>query len=245
MRCFLWVIVFVSIFFQDAASQIKSHNAPYYTWFDQVLGLENTNLMNGSYYISKYAGRIIGDKHPYFFSDKPLKGSVVYDDQHYSNVDIIYNLEIQTLIIKLNTGLGSSVMKLVHDKVNSFIINTSKFIKVDDFYDDGSRISGFHEEILQETFFSLLKRHLKIRKESNVIEQKLYYDYSSSYTYILFYNNSFKKIKSRSDMVNIFPELKNEIKTFYKSYKPLLKRDSDAFMQRLFLQIVKPSLSKK
>ncbi len=220
--------------------QTKHQDGEYYKWFDQVIGQENTGLYNGKQYVDPYVNRIINDRHAYFYSDKPLIGSVIYDKQTYYDVKMRYNLEIDQLLIHPKPGGVASILQLIFEKVDEFVINGFKFIKVENFYEDGSVIKGFYLVLAENEDILLLKRIIKskARGVKQVIGDRLQYKFVSTSKYILYTKDIYRDVKSKKDIIENFPELKKEIKQFFKTYRSLQKKDSDIFMQRLFSKII-------
>ncbi len=236
----LWLLPY--IFF----GQVEQENSKYYGWFDQVIGPENTGLYNGKQYVDLYINRIVDNKHAYFYSNEPVSGSVTYDGQTYYNVNMRYNLETDQLLIHLKPGSVASILQLIYDRINRFTINDFRFVKVKSSYEDGSGINGFHMVLVENANFLLLKRHTKskARGTKQIVGDRLQYEFISKTKYVLYNNSMYSDIESKADIIENFPWIKNEIKQFYKTYKPLLKRNPDTFMQRLFTEIIEPSSSK-
>lgn len=225
-------------------SQTNTTKNNYSLWFDQVLNPEYTGLSNGVQYVNTEVNRGVKNEHPYFLNTS-VKGSIKYDNQHYQEVEMKYNLESEELIIKLNSGSVFYVIKLIYDKIDTFTIRDSKFIKINDLYSDGSMIRKFYEVLYQDSTFTLLKHHKKKKTAAKTEGKTQYYRYLSTIKHILYYDNTYNEIKSKSDIIALFPESKIEIKEFYQQYRPLLKRDTDLFFKRLLTQVIKPSILKK
>ncbi|KAA1244983.1 hypothetical protein [Aquimarina sp. RZ0] len=247
MKSFLKKIIFVfSVAPSILAGQTRENDSMFYVWFDQVIGLEHTGLNNGKQFVNLDANKIFEDKHPYFYSNDPLKGSITYDGQTYYDINMKYNQEIDALIVKLNSPSAPSIIQLVSDKVESFVINNFKFIRLESIKTNTHFVSGFHQVLLESDELMVLKRQKKSKSkhietsESN----RLYYEYLGVTKYILFYEGMYKNIKSKSDIIKIFPEAKEKIRKFYKTHKRLLKKEHDLFLIRLFDQIITPSVSK-
>ncbi|WP_299313665.1 hypothetical protein [uncultured Aquimarina sp.] len=224
-------------------SQVKEKENLYYNWFDQVVGQEHTGLYNGKQYVNLDVNRIYKGKHSFFLSDDAVTGSISYDGQVYYNVDMKYNLETDNVLVALKPGAVASILELIRDKVDRFTIEDYSFIRIDGFEENNTLVNGFHQVLLENTSYSLLKRHKKIRRKKigNVGDNKLYFEFVSKNAYVLFADGHYRRIKSKGDIMKMYPALKKVINQFYIKNKTLKKSNPDGFMQRLFKNIIKES----
>ncbi len=227
--------------------QAQKEEITYYNWFDNVIGQEHTGLYNGKQYVNLDINRVFGEKHAFFLSDKVLKGSITYDGQTYYGVDMKYNLETDKLLVALKPGAVASILQLIRDKVDEFTINDYKFIRIDGFTENNTVINGFHEILLQNASYQLLKRHKKTKRKrlENLGGNKLYSEFLSANKYVLFADGNYRSIKSKTDIIKIYPALKKEINQFYNKNKALRKSKPDRFIQRLFEKVIRQSSPSK
>ncbi|WP_299248042.1 hypothetical protein [uncultured Aquimarina sp.] len=238
-KCTIVLLFLPFVFF----SQVKENENLYYNWFDQVVGQEHTGLYNGKQYVNLDVNRIYEGRHSFFLTDDVVTGSILYDNQVYYDVDMKYNLETDNLLIALKSGAVTSILELIRDKVDRFTIEDYSFIRIDGFEENNSVINGFHQVLLKNDTYSLLKRYQKIRRKKigNVGDNKLYFEFITKNTYVLFANGHYKRINSKGDVIKMYPTLKKAINQFYIKNRTLKKSNSDRFMQRLFETIIKQS----
>ncbi|WP_271783986.1 hypothetical protein [Aquimarina algiphila] len=224
--------------------QLKEESK-YYNWFDQVLGQEHTGLHNGKWYLDFDVNRIYDNRHAFFRSDEVLMGSVTYSGQTYYDIKMKYNLEIDRLLVQLKSSSTASVIKLIPDKIDEFVIDGSRFIRIDDReVEKAENILNtiFYEVLLETEDLLLLKSNKKVRnRRLGDTGDKMVYEFTSANRYILSCNEKYYVVKSKYDIVKIYPELKKEIKQFYTTNKILKKSEPDRFMKRLFEKVVQPS----
>jgi len=67
-------------------SQQNVSQENYYNWFDNQVGIENTDLYNGIRYKELY--RVKNGKHKFFQSSNFIKGKIVYKNQTYYNIEL-------------------------------------------------------------------------------------------------------------------------------------------------------------
>ncbi|GAA4276158.1 hypothetical protein [Aquimarina mytili] len=213
----------------------------YYDWFDKVLGKEHTGLYNGKQYVDLDVNRIYENKNAFFLSDKVMLGSVTYDGQTYYNIGMKYNLEKDMLLVALKSATTASTIQLISDKIEEFVIEDFRFKRVVGSFEEGDLINGFYQVLVENSSYSLLKKHKKNRRKIIQAGKLVSYKFVSDNSYILFVNQGFKKITTKADIINIYPIHKKEIKEFYEAYKRLRKSDPDQFMQRLFRRVINSS----
>ncbi|GAA4272165.1 hypothetical protein U6A24_11715 [Aquimarina gracilis] len=226
--------------------QSKQERSSYYNWFDKVIGSEHTGLFNGKQYVNLDVNRIFEGKHAFYKSDDVLLGSLLYQGQHYFNVEMKYNLETDMVLAALKSGSTAYILQLIRDNIAEFTIDGSRFVRIDGFIENNDMTNGFHEVLLETPHFSLLKRHKKIRKKKlgNINGSIVKYEFVNANKYVLLSERNYKRITSKTDIIKIYPGLKKEIKDFYEDNKKLRKSQPDRFMQRLFEKIVEPAMSK-
>ncbi|GAA4276154.1 hypothetical protein [Aquimarina mytili] len=226
--------------------QANNEEIAYYNWFDRMLGEEYTGLYNGKQYIDPDINKIFENKHSFFLSDKVLSGSITYNGQTYYNLGIKYNLETEQVIVTLKPGAVTSVIQLIADKITSFYIEDYKFVRLDNTLNSKHPISGFFQIITEHPHFILYKKNKKNRKErlEDIGGSKIYYEFTTKSQYILFMDKAYHEVNSKDDFISIFPETKQEIKSFYSTQKKIRKSDPDAFMKQLLEDVIYRSISK-
>ena len=220
--------------------QMEQKTSEYYNWFDQIVGQENIGLYNGKQYVNLYLNKTFDNKHQFFRSEKLLKGSVTYDGQTYYDMNMMYDLDTDNLIVTLKSGSVASFLQLIRSKVNEFTIDGSRFVYFDGFAENSTAVNGFYEVLLENNSLSLLKKHKKNKKRrlEELDGNRAYYEFVDAYEYLLFAGGEYKNIESRSDIIKRYPNLKKEIKTFYNKNKKLKKNQPDIFLKKLFESVV-------
>ncbi|MBW1295703.1 hypothetical protein [Aquimarina litoralis] len=143
----------------------------------------------------------------------------------------------------LKPGAEFSILKLITDKVDQFTIDEYSFKRIDGFLENNILKNGFHQILLENTSYSLLKRNRKVRRKriGGPGDSKLYFEFVSNDTYVLFADGYYRRIKTKGDIIKSYPKLKKAINQFYIQNRNLKKSNPDKFMQRLFESIIKES----
>lgn len=228
----LLAIFFLSSSFSQAQGEAREKQI--YVKFDNIIGQENTGLLNGVEYIER--NRTINEFDKYFLSSRFQPGSLIYDGQPYFEVQMKYNIWDDLILVKIPFNRGTPVLELHKSKISAFKINGHKFTNIED-QETGMDISGFHEILLENHLFQLLKKH-KLKEKTILDKDYSYYEYrSNDPDYILFYQGNYSEINSKRELSEQFPELKREITKFYRSQRSLRKLDKDQFMRNMMREI--------
>lgn len=211
-------------------SQVKQKNV--YKLYDSIVGEGNIGLYNGLIYKKKH---LSSDKsHEFYNSFNFIKGNIVYDSQPYFDIDIKYDVFNENIVVKLPFKGTFKVITLLNDKVNEFSINDKKFVNINNYFDSikGTDLSIFYEVISEKNQIKILKLYKKEKREKLDKEYRyeVFKDKDEYYTVL---NNSLYELKNKRDLIDILPDLKNQINLFYKSQKKLSKSDNEAFLKLL------------
>lgn len=223
---FFFIIVYPSLLLgQDQPELLK--------WFDTQIGIENSNLFNGTAYVDRH--RTINAKNK-LFGNASGSGSVSYDGQWYPDLQMRYNIFDDVLVVQLQSGMGLNIIQLVKEKTDRFTIHGSEFRNISQSENSGN-VAGFHEVLWEDKTFSVLKKHARklIEKRDRQIS---YYEFEPTEGYIAFsYDSTAYLISSRNDLVKRFPQYREEIQSFYKENNALQRSRPETFYINLFREL--------
>lgn len=185
-------------------------------YLDKKIGGEILNINNGKIHIDPYN---LKNSHNYYIDKNFVKGSVFYDNQLYENVLIKYDIYKDQLVksFENNNTFG---ITLTNEKTDYFLIEDKRFINIDNKYQFPKVITGFFEEKYLGKNISLYIKRSKTAKEI-IIETTLYTEFKELTDYQLLYNSKFTPVNTQKEILTIFPQLKKEIKDYYKKNKLL------------------------
>ncbi len=160
---------------------------------------------------------------PYFLLEKTGKGSIVYDNINYPNLNIIYEDYRQNLVV-IDQAFQ---LQLVNEKIRSFTINDHHFEYVSlDSLNKGLPVAGFYE-VLYSGKSKVLKHTTKKIREILTTSEGLrrYMDESDDY-YIRSWN-SYTLVNSRHAFLNFVSDHKKEVQKFIRKNDLSYKSDTD------------------
>ena len=231
----LCIILSYSLFFSFFQSQAQSEEIQLAKTYDSIAGTQGLNISNGLLHSNPYP--VQNGKYRYFNADKFQKGTVIYNDQHYYDVDIKYDLYNDIIVFK-PTGQTESVgIELNPQNVNAFFINGKRFVNLNKVVSPlFTFIKGYYEEnISGKNFTFYIKRHKDRREIAN--GTRIYNEFENNDEYYIYRDNIFHKIASKSDVIALFPDLKKKINDIYSMNKSIQKEDKTQFFEELMLKI--------
>ncbi|MBO0323071.1 hypothetical protein J0X14_12255 [Muricauda sp. CAU 1633] len=198
-----------------------------YNVFDDSIGIENTGLYQGKVYLEKY--RTINERVHFYKGVDFFPGSVLYDGQWYYDLDIKYDVYDDEVLLRLVTEAGGGTMQLLKEYLESFVLDGEHFVKI--LEEDAPLLSehGFYAISMEGTFFTLYTKYTK-RSFDKKDRRFLYYEFLDGPSeYALYYKDLYHPFNSKNEVIQLFPELKKEIKDFYALARRQSKADPDGF----------------
>lgn len=207
-----------------------------YNWFDELTGLKNTDLFNGKEYLEQHVIR--NQKHKFLISAEYAPGCVHYEGQPYSDVLMRYNIYDDLLLVKIQNREGEVSFELHKSKIDRFELRGHLFVKIRN--EGGEKeVQGFHEILLEEPSFSLLKKHRKKQKKF-LDRDYTYYEFEwAEPEYVYMAEGEYVQVNSRRSLFAVFPDSRREIRQYYRANKSLLNQDPDRFYIRLFPELAR------
>lgn len=179
-------------------------------WFDQIIGVENSGLIQGPEYIIEYAGI---NTHPFFQSKSEQPGNIHYFNNFYQNVLMAYEIHKDILLLKKTDASGYPVyIRLYPEEVVFFELGGHRFERI---VPKGKEIKiGFYDILYQGQNIRLLAKRIKkdffesIRLEFKS-EDKLYLEKDEQYF----------ALRSKAIFFEKYPNHKAQIKKYIRENK--------------------------
>lgn len=208
----------------------------FYNQFDEIVGSYSGDLNTGQRFEDIYP---TNSKTEFRFLEleNSVIGTVTYNTQVYYNCSIKYDLLEDNLVFENKNTLNNYAIILDESLVSSFTILDRVFVKLPlkaskfSFYKN-----GFFEVIMKSNPFNLYVKHEKFARK-RVGDKSVYYNYPGTETLVLEHNFEFYEIDSKNDIIKILPDRKEEIKSFYKTYKNLESQNKSEFLKTLLTSL--------
>jgi hypothetical protein len=172
--------------------------------------INQSGLFNGSKYKEP---RQTNDDHPFYLTDDWQKANIQYDGFVFYDVDVLYDLLTDKLVIEHYNG---EMVELVRQKLKEFAIEGRKFIQPGT-APAGNTLpeAGFYQ-VLYDGETKCLARWKKIyqqRVETGAVQ--VYYD--EKILYYVLKNNRYWQVKSKKTLLSLLPEQKQNLKQHIKN----------------------------
>jgi hypothetical protein len=228
------VLLFIALNVFKTHSQTNS-DITLYTKFDSIAGKENLGLNNGTLHTNPY--KTIDNNNMYFIANKYSVENVIYDGQPYYNVNLKYDIYRDLLVYNPFGQADYIGINLIPEKTSSFSFHEKKFINLSlQKKNLQEYIKGYYEEITISNEINLYVKHHK-----NILEiignEFIYYSFSDNDNFLIKHKETFSKMNTKKDIINIFPQYKSEINNYYNKNKSMEKSNKTIFLQNLLTNI--------
>lgn len=193
-------------------------------YFDKTVDEEILNSNNGKIHIDGYN---LKNDHNYYLNKNFVAGTVYYDNQLYENIMIKYDI-YKDQLVKSFGNTTSLAIELITKKTDYFKIGDKTFVNINNKYKYPKDITGFFEEKYLGKDVSLYIKHFKTSKEV-ISETTTYTEFKEYSNYELLFESKFRTINTQKEILSIFPQLKSEIKEYYRKNKFLEENNPDQF----------------
>lgn len=121
------------------------------TWFDSIIGFENSGIVNGREYQVSFRGF---QTHP-FFENEATAASVEYNENTFKNIFILYDIYTDELVLQHKHSNGVAYIQLDKEKLGGFEAYKRRFKKIN---------NSFCELLFERENFLLVAKRMKVKK---------------------------------------------------------------------------------
>ncbi|MDH5608621.1 MAG: hypothetical protein OEY56_04020 [Cyclobacteriaceae bacterium] len=197
-----------------------------HTWYDQQMGTEKSSLILGTYQDVRLLSI---DSHPFFFQFQWLTGSIRYRGQSYTNIDMMYNVFENFVIIRNpNYSRGNQPIHLNQSQVEWFELNGSFFRNYNE--NEATLPNGVYEELFIGDHVALIAKRSKKTTNSN---NQSTITFLENDKYYFKYNGTYTRIAGRGPIIRQLKEKRKELRVFARDNELILQagvRDRDLIM---------------
>ncbi len=203
--------------------------ANYYSEFDQYMGIENSELNFGSIYNKKY--RTFDKSHPFYTTYDYIEGTILYNNQFYQN-QFKYDVFNDLLVVQYIESETASNLCLISERIKNFTLGKDIFMRLDYHKDlKGIYRNGFFESVYTGELYQFYIKYIKIYQNKIIfnLERNQFVDQN---IYLIKFNERYYEISKKKDLLNLLPDRKEEIDSFFV-------RDNDLTKESLYHFILK------
>lgn len=184
---------------------------------------------SGLYNGSEYPGYPFSFKtgHPFFYSEKPGNGSIVYDMIAYPGIILQYDEVAEEVILYESNHR----IQLLRERIARFSILENYFVRiVKDSLAMATVSTGFYQ-LLYEGQVSLLKKEVKtIAEELRSVSEGILRNIEIKLYYYIQKDNIYHPVKGKKDILAVFKDRKKEIQQYIRVNKLNFRKDSDTML---------------
>ncbi len=225
--CFILFVINTSGYTQEWPPYIKNPYAELYN-FIQTEYKSDQVLVNGLYYDNYYRNAI---GHPFLFEDVFYKGTVVYQNIQYKDLDMKYDIYGQELLLSYVLDDRNIRFIPLNEFISEFSLNEMYFKK----YSFPGMAPGFYQVIADYGDIKCLYYWFKKRTESSHFRVITSYQfYKSEKTRYLVLDNKLLKYRNKFSFIRLFPQEKRyDIRKFLKSENIKISKSDDDSIRKL------------
>jgi len=205
-------------------AQKEFNNTPDYSWADLNNASLYLELFQGKRYFDNH--RILNNKHKYFRDYELLEGSVIFDNDHYSNLQFKFDLHEQQIALYHPNSDGVTLIAIDMNRVNAFKIDGAIFVKHR--IDKQVYLLEYIDTFQGKELWIFHQKTSSFRMDGKVG----YYEFNPKETLFVFDNKGWQ----RSDAVKIehfYPNWSSTIKNWSKEWRTRKKTDASSYLKSL------------
>jgi hypothetical protein len=154
--------------------------------------------------------------YPFFQSELPLDGSVLYDGASYEHIPLQYDLITGEIIT--HDSINNANISLVRDKLPRFTISGRTFLWLPAAGDSSVNLDPGYYELLYDGPYTLLARHEKKIVYPTTNEEIMKYVAADNY-FLELRHNQYVRIEGQRSLLKILADKKDLIKKFIRQNK--------------------------
>lgn len=225
----IYFTLFVTQFYAQASAPSEIAK------IDQTIGNQNLPYINGKLHLN-YDNTIEPNNHRYFDENQFVSGNIVYDGVNYFGLKLKYDIKEDVLVCLPDQENNYIKINLISEQISEFSLGNKKFTNLTNELKSKFK-KGFYEKRVEAKkavlYIKYTKNALTILKNNNP-----QIEYFLKKEHLIYTNGTYFSFDSERDLMEIFPEMKAEIKNFYEKNQKLEKDNPTEFIIA-FLKLLK------
>ncbi|RXR20557.1 hypothetical protein EQG63_01085 [Flavobacterium amnicola] len=194
---------------------------------DHTIGNQSLPYLNGKLHLN-YDNTIEENNHRYFDKNQFVTGDIVYTGDNYSGLQLKYDIKEDVLVCLPDQENNYIKVNLISEYVNAFSLGNKKFINLTNDLKSKSK-KGFYEKRFESKNVILYIKHFKNAQETFKNNRKQI-EYFYNKEHVIYAKGTYFSFETERDLIEIFPEMKTEIKNYYEKNQKLEKDNKTEFV---------------
>jgi hypothetical protein len=190
----------------------------------QIITPDKQLLLNGRIWRNQYS-KAIGD--PYFLSDTYLKGSVTFNGQEFSNLDLKYDIKNDELLLQVESHPTIYINK---EMVDSFtLVSGNKTYNIINTGNDTSGVLRGYINVLYDGPSSLYVKYIK-KLQPLAVDGRFDLFFQELHVYLR-RGTEISAITGKRKFLELLEDKKREVRNYMKSRKlKIMRKDPDTLI---------------
>ena len=185
----------IFLYTTNCVSQTQFNYSQKEIWFDNIIGQENSGLINGPEYFIPFQGF---KTNPFFGSLKETNEKLRIDEMDYYNVPLLYDCYSDVLVLRIkNKSNLFAMLQLDKNRIQSFSLQGHQFQKMTNNISSKAN-QDFYDVLYQNKNLSLVSKRSKI----SFVEDRQR-KYKTRDKYYLIYNGQWKGLSKYRDFFQL------------------------------------------
>lgn len=214
---------------QEINKQVAGTIPMLQNYTDALYGTDDV-LVNGRAYLPDHYN---ANGHPYFLTQNWTKSTLIIDGKSYENQEILYNIDLEILILKTTINDGNKVLLMLNTEfIDAFYLGSHSFINASKYLLE-NKFPGFVEQVYSGSFSVFIRHQKAFVFEYTKNNPYGFYTSTKSENYIRV-DNELVKLSSKKSLIEYFPDYKKDIKSFLRKNKIRYKHADNDQLHKLF-----------
>ncbi|MBE0638969.1 MAG: hypothetical protein IH598_10650 [Bacteroidales bacterium] len=225
---YTFILLFLYGIAQPLQGQEKVELDALFDYSSTILGTSSF-LVNGWKY---YPDHFNAAGNPYFNDTAWRKGSLSSGKDTFENVFLLYNVQMDELVLSVTLNDGSPAFVMLNkDFISSFSIGNHQFVNGETFIST-PQLTGFIEMIYSGKFHFFIKHKKNFVGNFSADTPNGSFSRQSSVMYLLM-DETLNKITSKKSLFVLFPEHKKEMNHFISQHNIRFKTAGNSQLEQL------------
>lgn len=194
---------------------------------DRSVGNQSLPYLNGKLHLN-YDNTIDENNHRYLAKNQFITGHIVYNGDNYYGLQLKYDIKNDDLVCLPDLDNSYIKVNLISEKVKEFSLGNQKFTNLTSELNSKFK-KGFYEKRSESKNAILYIKHLKSAQEVLKNNRKQI-EYFYKKEHVIYAKGTYFSFDSERDLIEIFPEMKAEIKNYYEKNQKLEKDNKTEFV---------------
>ena len=175
----------------------------------------NSQLFSGPEYVDYSLRYHVRNGHPFFLTSEKQAGSIYYNNQHFSSLQLAYDLVLDQVVLQQP---GSPLMlRFIDEHVRSFTIGGHRFTRLVADSTTGKALRTGYYEVLLDSPVQVLARHTK-RLQEHLVQPYVNVEFTATDNLFIQKAGRYYPVASKSSVTRLFADHSKEVQKYIQEH---------------------------